>query len=144
MAVLTRYTGHEHGETHVMEVDCHDTFGVEQELENKRVEKFVRSRKQESSCIVSIARKEQGRAEHNQTDSIGWVAYHRHHEDEEGEGGQPEVPEGAVLQGPAPLGCGLEGDHAAEQLGCDGPPVRLHQPTTTSTTVIVVSMVCWG
>lgn len=106
----------------------------------------VCSGEQEGSCIVSIASKEQDRAEHNQTDSIGWVAYHRHHEDEEGEGGQPEVPEGTVLQGPAPLGCGLEGDHAAEQLGCDGPPVRLHQPTAMSAIAIMVSMVvgrCW-
>ena len=52
---------------------------------------------------------------------------HRHHEEEEGEAGQPEIPEGAVLQGTPSLGCGLEGDHAAEELGCDGPPASLQR-----------------
>ena len=56
----------------------------------------------------------------------GASTHHRHHEEEEGEGRQPEVPEGAVLHLAAALGSGLEGDHAAEELGSDCPPAGLH------------------
>ena len=60
------------------------------------------------------------------TDSQGGATDHRDHEDNEGEARQPQVPEGAVLQLTRPLGCGLEGDHTAEQLGSDCSPACLH------------------
>ncbi len=52
-------------------------------------------------------------------------AHHRDHEEDEGQAREPEIPEGTVLQLARPLCSGLEGDHAAEQLGCDCSPASL-------------------
>ena len=51
--------------------------------------------------------------------------HHGDHEEEEGKGGQPQVPKGTVLQLAGALSRGLEGDHTAEQLGCDCSPASL-------------------
>ena len=59
----------------------------------------------------------------------GWYTDHRDHEEDEGQARQPEIPEGTVLQLARPLCSGLEGDHAAEQLGCDCSPASLHITT---------------
>ena len=59
----------------------------------------------------------------------GYYTYHRDHEEDEGQAREPKIPEGTVLQLARPLCSGLEGDHAAEQLGCDCSPASLHTTT---------------
>ncbi len=61
--------------------------------------------------------------------SCGYCTHHRDHEEDEGQAGEPEIPEGTVLQLARPLCSGLESDHAAEQLGCDCSPASLHITT---------------
>lgn len=66
---------------------------------------------------------------------------HRDHEDDEGEAWQPQVPEGAVLQLTRPLGCGLEGDHFAEQLGSDCSPACLHTQQPCQSCMLTVARI---
>ena len=65
------------------------------------------------------------------------VTYHRDHEKDEGEAREPQVPEGAVLQLARALGCRLERDHTAEELGCDCSPARLQTQTILSAKIIL-------